>query len=54
MEIQERVPETETIRALRLSLPLFGDGFIEAIPDQAIIAQWSWARPHARSAVSGS
>src|SRR6266403_4157623 len=36
-EIQERVPETETIRTFRLSLNLLGDGFIEAIADQTLI-----------------
>lgn len=36
-EIQERVPETETIRAFRISLNLLGDGFVEAIPDQTLI-----------------
>lgn len=36
-ELQERAPETETIRALRLSLPLFGDGFVEVIPDSEIV-----------------
>jgi CxxC motif-containing protein (DUF1111 family) len=36
-EIQERVPTTETIRTLRISLSLLGDGFVEAIPDQVII-----------------
>lgn len=36
-EIQERVPETETIRAFRISVNLLGDGFVEAIPDQALI-----------------
>ncbi|MGA8212008.1 MAG: di-heme oxidoredictase family protein [Candidatus Sulfotelmatobacter sp.] len=36
-EIQERVPETETIRALRLSLNLLGDGFVEALADQTLI-----------------
>jgi CxxC motif-containing protein (DUF1111 family) len=33
-EIQERVPDTETIRTFRLSLNLLGDGFVEATPDQ--------------------
>jgi CxxC motif-containing protein (DUF1111 family) len=37
IELQERVPDTETIQALRLALPIFGDGLIEAIPDQVII-----------------
>ena len=36
-EIQERVPETETIRTLRLSLNLLGDGFVEAIADQTLV-----------------
>jgi CxxC motif-containing protein (DUF1111 family) len=36
-EIQERVPETETIRTFRLSLSILGDGFVEAIADQTLI-----------------
>lgn len=36
-EIQERVPDTETIRALRLTLSLLGDGFVEAVADQTLI-----------------
>jgi CxxC motif-containing protein (DUF1111 family) len=36
-EIQERVPETETIRTFRVSLNLLGDGFVEAIADQTLI-----------------
>jgi len=36
-EIQERVPNTETIRAFRLSLSLFGDGFIEAVADKTLV-----------------
>jgi CxxC motif-containing protein (DUF1111 family) len=36
-EIQERVPDTETIRTLRLSLSLLGDGFVEAIADQTLV-----------------
>jgi CxxC motif-containing protein (DUF1111 family) len=36
-EIQERVPDTETIRALRLSVNLLGDGFVEAVGDQSLI-----------------
>ena len=38
LEIQERVPETETIRTLRMSLSLFGDGFVEAVPDETLKA----------------
>jgi CxxC motif-containing protein (DUF1111 family) len=36
-EIQERVPETETIRTTRISLNLLGDGFVEAVADQTLI-----------------
>jgi CxxC motif-containing protein (DUF1111 family) len=36
-EIQERVPETETVRTFRLSLNLLGDGFVEALADQTLI-----------------
>ena len=36
-EIQERVPETETIRTFRLSVSLLGDGFVEAVADQTLI-----------------
>jgi CxxC motif-containing protein (DUF1111 family) len=36
-EIQERVPETETIRTFRISLNLLGDGFVEAIADQTLL-----------------
>src|SRR6202158_2370866 len=36
-EIQERVPETETIRTLRLSLSVLGDGFGEAVADQTLV-----------------
>jgi CxxC motif-containing protein (DUF1111 family) len=36
-EIQERVPDSESIRTTRVSLNLLGDGFIEAIPDRALI-----------------
>ncbi len=36
-EIQERVPDTETIRTFRLSLNLLGDGFVEAVADQTFV-----------------
>ena len=36
-EIQERVPESETIRTFRLSLSLLGDGFVEAVADKTLI-----------------
>jgi CxxC motif-containing protein (DUF1111 family) len=36
-EIQERVPESESIRTTRISLSLLGDGFVEAVPDRSLI-----------------
>jgi len=36
-EIQERVPESETIRTARISLSLLGDGFVEALPDRTLV-----------------
>ncbi len=36
-EIQERVPDTETIRAFRLSVSVLGDGFVEAVSDQTLV-----------------
>src|SRR5277367_3363131 len=36
-EIQERVPDSETIRTFRLSLNLLGDGFVEAVADQTLV-----------------
>jgi len=36
-EIQERVPETETVRATRRAVNLLGDGFVEAVPDQVLV-----------------
>jgi CxxC motif-containing protein (DUF1111 family) len=36
-EIQERVPDSETVRTTRISLSLFGDGFVEALADQTLI-----------------
>jgi len=36
-EIQERMPETETIRTLRASVNLLGDGLVEAVDDTTLI-----------------
>ena len=36
-EIQERLPDSETIRAFRSSLSLLGDGFVEAVDDSTLI-----------------
>jgi CxxC motif-containing protein (DUF1111 family) len=45
-EIQERVPESETVRTTRVSLGLFGDGFVEAVADRTLI---TLAREQCRS-----
>src|SRR5437870_730741 len=37
-EIQERVPDTETIRTTRASLNLLGDGLVEAVADSTLRA----------------
>src|ERR1700733_11270682 len=37
-QAQERIPETENIRALRATLNTLGDGFVEAIDDSTLIA----------------
>ncbi len=36
-EIQEHVPDKETIRTTRISVNLLGDGFVEAVADQTLI-----------------
>jgi CxxC motif-containing protein (DUF1111 family) len=36
-EIQERVPESESVRTMRISLSLLGDGFVEAVSDRTLI-----------------
>ena len=36
-QIQERVPETETIRTTRLATNTLGDGYVEAIPDETLL-----------------
>jgi CxxC motif-containing protein (DUF1111 family) len=36
-EIQERVPETETVRTTRLVTNTLGDGYVEAIADETLI-----------------
>jgi CxxC motif-containing protein (DUF1111 family) len=35
-EIQERVPDTETIRTFRISVGVLGDGFVEALDDSTL------------------
>lgn len=35
---QEHLTDADNIRAARLSLPIFGDGFVEAVPDATLLA----------------
>ncbi len=37
-EIQERAPDKENIRATRLALSVLGDGYVEAVSDQTLVA----------------
>jgi len=37
VEIQERVPDSETIRTFRTSVGILGDGFVEAVDDSTLI-----------------
>ncbi|HET9319415.1 MAG TPA: di-heme oxidoredictase family protein [Bryobacteraceae bacterium] len=36
-EIQERVPDGESVRTTRISLNLLGDGFVEAVADRTLV-----------------
>ena len=36
-EIQEHVPDSENVRTTRISLSLFGDGFVEALSEQTLM-----------------
>jgi CxxC motif-containing protein (DUF1111 family) len=52
-EIQERVPSSETIRALRISLALFGDGFVEAVPDETLLRIAAWQCRETKGRICG-
>src|SRR2546426_4451668 len=45
IEIQEHVPETESIRTTRVAVNLLGDGFVEAVADRTFLEM---ARNNAR------
>lgn len=42
LDLVEHVPDSENIRTLRLSVSLFGDGFVEAVPEETFKAIASW------------
>src|SRR5438876_4982887 len=52
-EIQERVPDTETIRTLRAALNLLGDGLVEAVADETLIEIARAQRRTTRFAIRG-
>ena len=37
-DAQEHLTDVDNIRSVRLSLPIFGDGFVEAVPDATFLA----------------
>ncbi len=46
-DAQEHLPDGEDIRALRISISLLGDGYVEAVPDELLqaIARWQCGQP---------
>lgn len=50
---QERVPRTETIRAIRMTPGLLGDGYVEAIDDQTLINISQAQRAQSRGRIQG-
>lgn len=46
-DAQEHLPDTENVRALRLSLSLLGDGYVEVVADELLtaIARWQCGQP---------
>src|SRR5256885_11312407 len=52
-EIQERVPDSETIRTTRASLNLLGDGLVEAVADSTLIALARAQRPPPHRKIHG-
>jgi CxxC motif-containing protein (DUF1111 family) len=52
-EIQERVPDRETIRTFRASLNLLGDGFVEALDDSTLLGLARAQRRATRGRIHG-
>ncbi|HET9157384.1 MAG TPA: di-heme oxidoredictase family protein [Myxococcaceae bacterium] len=46
-DAQEHLPEVDNIRAMRLSVSMLGDGYVEAVPDALLeaIARWQCGQP---------
>jgi CxxC motif-containing protein (DUF1111 family) len=52
-EAQAVAPTSESIRTFRMSLPILGDGFIEAIPDSTLLAIAQQQRSQTRGSIAG-
>ena len=52
-EIQERVPDTETVRTTRLALNLLGDGLVETVADETLIGLAREQRRATRGRIHG-
>jgi len=52
-EIQERIPDTETVRTTRLALNLLGDGLVEAVADETLIGLAREQRRATRGRIHG-
>jgi CxxC motif-containing protein (DUF1111 family) len=52
-EIQERLPESETIRTERVSLGLLGDGLVELVPDELLRRLAGWQCRETRGRICG-
>lgn len=52
-EAQAVAPASENVRTFRMSLPILGDGFIEAIPDTTLQAIAQQQRSATRGAIAG-
>jgi CxxC motif-containing protein (DUF1111 family) len=52
-QAQEKVPDTETIRAVRMSVSTLGDGFVEAIDDHTLLAIAQVQRAQSGGAIKG-
>jgi len=46
-DAQQHLPDSENIRALRVSVSMLGDGYVEAVPDALLeaIARWQCGQP---------
>ena len=53
-DAQEHLPDSEDVRALRLSVGLLGDGYVEAVPDELLEAIARWQCSQADLGVCGT